>query len=136
MNWTSKKHTSLIVDHFLEIVETFRDGWKMRLTAFSSTRMVETCRIALAFDKANLLFTLSHKESYAQRLQGEDWVGVLPKYYGSVAYGWHEFPREFGISDSILLDWIFEDNRKKLKLLRTRLKYLVQWLPEKITAFI
>lgn len=121
--------------HINLAIAPFQNGWKILLDAFSTTRMAETCRIALALDRAHLPFTLLHKESYAKRLQGEDWVGIVPKYHG-IAYAWQEFPSEFGVSDCIHLDWIFEENPKKRRHLRSQLKHLIFWLPEKITAFV
>jgi len=116
----------------LAVVRSERGGWSIYLDAFSSTRLVETCRIVLALNKASLPFKFGHKESYKLRLLAEDWVGVVPE--GSdLSYAWHQFPREWNVADAIHISWIFEENPEKRRALRIQLRQLVYWLPEQIT---
>ena len=112
----------------------FKPGWTVNLTAFSSTRLAETCRIALAFAKEGLSFYLDHRESFLKRILAEDWIGVLPEE-ADLKYGWHLFPEKYAVADCIHLNWIFETNPHQRRLLRNQLKSLVFWLPEEVTAF-
>lgn len=115
----------------LSIVRSER-GWWVYLSAFSSARLVETCRIALAFSKASLPFVFSYKESYKLRLLGEDCVGVVPE--GSdLIYAWQQFPKEWHVADAVYASWFFEGNPTKRRALRNQLRQLVHWLPEPIT---
>jgi hypothetical protein len=102
-------------------------GWDIHLTAFSSTRLTETCRIALALRDAGLHFTLSHADSYLKRLLAEDYVGVLPEG-GDIKYGWHQFPKEFDVADCIHFSWFKDDYGKSLRPLR-EIRQLVSWFP-------
>lgn len=99
----------------------------MHLTAFSSTRLVETCRIALALKKAGLKFTINHKESYLKRLLGEDYIGILPEGSG-IKYGWHEFPKEFNVADCIYYSWFKDDYGKTVEPM-TEIKQIITWFP-------
>ncbi|MBI3296607.1 MAG: hypothetical protein HYZ75_00470 [Elusimicrobia bacterium] len=108
-------------------------GWSVALAAFSSSRLVETCRIALALDKARLPFCLAHRESYKKRLLEEDWVGVVPED-SEIRYAWHDFPREWDVADCIRLQWIFEANPGRNRALRSKLRHLISWLPERMSA--
>ncbi|MEI6791087.1 MAG: hypothetical protein WCK42_07900 [Myxococcaceae bacterium] len=118
----------------LSIVDKeYENRFEIRLGAFSSTRLVETCRIALAFHKAGLPFTLSGQDSYLKRILSEDWVGILPSYTNT-KYGWQEFPEDYSVSDCIHLDWIFESlPKKKHSVLRRKLRKLVGWFPDRLT---
>jgi hypothetical protein len=102
-------------------------GWKIMVDAFSSTRLAETCRIALALSAAGLGFELAHKESYLSRLLGSDWVGVLPDY-DDLSYGRHLFPREFQVADCIHFSWFRDANGKFVRPQR-EIRSLVSWLP-------
>ncbi|MBI5208611.1 MAG: hypothetical protein HY927_01400 [Elusimicrobia bacterium] len=109
-------------------------GWSIGLDAFSSTRLVETCRIAVALEKAKLPFCLAHRESYKLRLLQEDWVGVEPE--GSeMRYAWQGFPQEWGVADCVQLRWIYEAHPGRRRELSSRLRHLVSWLPERVSAF-
>jgi len=113
--------------------DTCRSGWRIALAAFSSSRLVEACRIGLALDCAGLLVEIVDRESYLLRLRDEDWVGILPEGAG-LRYGWHDFPREYKVADCMYLSWFFEDKSTKEKaVLRRRLRHLVQWLPFRFT---
>jgi hypothetical protein len=105
------------------------NSWKIKLIAFSSSRLVETCRIALALQKANLPFELEHAESYRKRLCAEDNIGVLPEE-DSIAYGWHRFPDEFNVADCMHYSWFKDDNKKSL-LPMVQIKSLITWFPVK-----
>ena len=102
-------------------------GWDIHLTAFSSTRLAETCRIALALRDAGLRFTLSHADSYLKRLLAEDYVGVVPEG-GDIKYGWHHFPKEFEVADCIHFSWFKDDDGKSIRPLR-EIRNLVAWFP-------
>jgi hypothetical protein len=103
------------------------NSWKIKLIAFSSTRLVEACRIALALHKAKLPFELVHAESYRKRLCAEDNIGVLPED-DSIAYGWHRFPEEFNVADCIHYSW-FKDDQNKSLLPMVQIKSLITWFP-------
>ncbi len=101
--------------------------WKVLLSAFSSTRLAETCRIALALHEAKLPFELGDAKSYLLRLTGNDWVGILPRHHG-IAYGWHDFPKEWHVADCIHFSWFKDDSGKSIRPLRT-IRGLVTWFP-------
>lgn len=110
------------------------DNWRIVLTAFSTSRMVETCRIAIALKKAGLPFTLSHKESYLNRILEEDWVGIVPEDSG-IKYAYQSFPQEYGVADCVYLSWIPESYPKeKRRLIKQHLKKLTFWLPERMSG--
>jgi hypothetical protein len=103
--------------------------WKVYLSAFASSRLAETCKIALALNKAKLPFELYDRKSYLLRLMGQDWVGVLPEK-DSLAYGWHDFPKEYEVADSIHFSFFKDDDGKSLRPIK-EIKKLVCWLPIK-----
>lgn len=110
------------------------DNWKIVLNAFSTTRMVETCRIAIALKKAGLPFTLDHKKSYLNRILEEDWVGIVPEDMG-IKYAFQNFPREYEVADCVHLHWFFESQPKEERRhIKKRLKKLAFWLPEKMSS--
>lgn len=119
----------------LGVVRAEKRGWSIYLDAFSSTRLVETCRIALALNKTLLPFTFCNKESYKARLLAEDWVGVVPEG-ASLSYAWQEFPKEWKVADAIHLCWIFDENPGRRAALRNQLRQIVYWLPEDISNVI
>ncbi len=101
----------------------------MVLAAFSSTRLIEACRIALALDRARLPVEIMDRESYLLRLRDEDWVGILPEGRG-IGYGWHHFPNDYKVADCLHLSWFYEGKSPREKAaLRRQLRHLVQWLP-------
>jgi hypothetical protein len=97
------------------------------MVAFSSTRLAETCRIALALNKAGLRFELAHADSYQRRLLAEDHVGILPES-DSIRYGWHNFPKEFHVADCIHYSWFKDENNRSLVPM-AKIKSLVTWFP-------
>lgn len=102
--------------------------WRVLLSAFSTSRLVETCRIALAFEDAGLPFTLEHRESYLRRLRGTDMVGLVPDEM-DLRYGHHHFPKEFGVADSIRFQWFRdEETGKQLRPWREIIA-AATWLP-------
>ncbi len=110
-------------------------GWSIALDAFSSSRLIETCRIALALDKARLPFCLAHRESYKKRIRDEDWVGIVPE--GSeIRYAWQDFPREWNVADCIQLQWIFEPHPGRKPAQSSKLRHLISWLPEQVSAHL
>ena len=103
-------------------------GWRILLSAFSSTRLVETCRIALALEAAGLPFVLDHKDSYLWRLRGTDMVGILPEEV-DLRYGYHEFPEQFKVADAIRFEW-FRDERTGRQIRPWReIAAAATWLP-------
>jgi len=103
-------------------------AWRILLSAFSSTRLVETCRIALALEAAGLPFVLDHKDSYLRRLRGTDMVGLVPEEV-DLRYGYHEFPNEFKVADSIRFNW-FRDERTGRQIRPWReIAAAATWLP-------
>jgi hypothetical protein len=107
--------------------QPYKQGWQVTLSAFSSSRLVETARIALALNSANMPFELEYKESYLQRLRGEDMVGIIPDGF-DLAYGWHNFPKEFKVADSIHWSWLKESSKEAPALIKN-LKSATTWLP-------
>lgn len=110
-------------------VEKFADKWRVCLSAHSSGRLAETCRIALAFKKAGLPFKLNYEKSYLQRLRCDDLVGVIPEY-DSVHRGWQRFPDDFVVADCIQFSW-FKDEKNRWIRRPKELSALVHWLPER-----
>lgn len=117
-------HIDLRVD---KVDQSHKKGWQITLSAFSSSRLAETCRIAMALDKAQMPFELEDKKSYLQRLRGEDMIGIVPDGYDT-KYGWHNFPREFNVADTIHWSWIKQSGEQSRSLLKD-LKNATTWLP-------
>jgi hypothetical protein len=111
-----------------------KKGFFVGLEAFSSTRMLETCRIALALDRAGLPFELRHKKSYLKRLLQEDWVGIVPED-SYIKYAWHQFPQEWNVADCIHLRWLFEDHENKVALKRKLAKF-INWMPKDLSCYL
>ena len=104
------------------------DGWRVSLEAFSSSRLVETCRAALALADAGLPCAVDHRESYVLRLTREDHVGIVPTGDG-LAYAWHRFPKEFHVADAIPFRLFRnEDTGRQIRPWRL-IQRLVTWLP-------
>ncbi len=114
---------------------SYGKGWEVGLTAMSSTRMVETCRIARALAKAGLPFVVQDAESYIERLLDQDWVGIMPQD-DQISYAWQSFPQEWGVRDCVHLDWFYEESAKPRLWLNRHLRWAVHWLPEEISAFL
>ena len=75
-------------------------GWSLYLEGSSLSRMTETARIALAFQKEGLPFELHEAEKMRLRFLGEDNVGIVPEFArGSAAY--HDFAKEDLVYDCI-----------------------------------
>jgi hypothetical protein len=104
-----------------------KNSWQIKLSAFSSTRLAETCRIAIAFAKADLPFKLEHADSYLARLRGEDMVGIIPTGF-DLKYGYHAFPKEFGVADCIHFSWLKDSQGRQLAPWRD-LAAATTWLP-------
>jgi hypothetical protein len=105
----------------------YREGWQVWLSAFSSSRLAETCRIALALDQANLPFILEHHESYLSRLLAQDYVGIVPEG-DDLTYGWHRFPKEFSVADCMYFSW-FRDPENKIRYPTRKIRQMVSWFP-------
>ena len=118
----------------LGVVRAEKGEWSIYLDAFSSTRLVETCRIALALNNASLPFRFCNKESYKARLLAEDWVGVVPEGV-SLSYAWQEFPKEWKVADAIHLSRIIDENPGRRAALRNQLRQIVYWLPEDMMSY-
>jgi len=101
--------------------------WKILLSAFSSTRLIETCRIAIALWEANMPFELSDSKSYSLRLTANDWIGILPRHHG-LSYGWHDFPEDWHVADCMYFS-TFKDYSGKLIRPYNEIKGLITWFP-------
>lgn len=101
--------------------------WRVRLDAFSSTRLAETCRIAMALQREGLPFVLGNRESYLARLTAEDHIGVVPEG-DDLKYGWHKFPKEFHVADCVYFSWFRDPDAKARHSLAT-LKRVISWFP-------
>ena len=110
-------------------VEKSGGKWRVHLSAFSSTRLAETCRIALAFAQANLPFTLEHRQSYLKRLRCDDLIGIIPEF-DTVHRGWQQFPQEFEIADCIQFSWFKREDGSWPSPSRA-IADLATWLPER-----
>ena len=113
----------------LRVEKYYNNEWKITLSAYSSTRLAETCRIALALHKAGLPFELNHEKSYLKRLLCDDFIGIIPEH-DSVHRGWQRFPEDFCVADVIQFSW-FKDERTNKWLKPPRdIVPLIHWLPE------
>lgn len=102
-------------------------GWHICLEAFSSGRLVETCRIAMALNNANLPFQLVHAESYLQRLRKEDMVGIVPKGC-DLRYGYQSFPKDFKVADCIHFEWLRDKLGRQIAPWK-EISAVTTWLP-------
>ncbi len=98
------------------------------LCAFSSSRLVETCRIALALSAAGIPCEWLHKESYIDRLRGDDNVGIVPNDH-PLTYGHHNFPSELRVSDCIHYEMLRDYNTGKPLASWATIKGIVNWMP-------
>lgn len=113
----------------LSVKEHYTPGrWSISLDASSSTRLVETCRIALAFKKAGLPFKLSGSDSYLKRLLAEDYIGVVPDSYG-ITYADQSFPEEFNVYDCIHFYWLKDETKGNPAFPMSTVKNLITWMP-------
>ncbi|HBB67914.1 MAG: hypothetical protein A2X28_04045 [Elusimicrobia bacterium GWA2_56_46] len=103
--------------------------------ALSSTRMVETCRIALALTQAGLPIIVDDAESYIARLLDQDWVGIIPRDE-EISYAWQSFPAEWNVRDCVRLDWFYEGSAKTKAWINAHIRLVAHWLPQEITAFL
>lgn len=110
-------------------------NWEVHLRALSSTRMVETCRIALALSQAGLPVIVDDAGSYSSRILDQDWVGIIPRDE-ELSYAWQSFPAEWGIRDCVRLDWFYEGSARTKTWTNTHLRLVAHWLPQEITAFL
>jgi hypothetical protein len=111
------------------------ERWEVHLSALSSTRLVETCRIALALTQAGLPVIVDDAKSYIARILDQDWVGIMPRDE-EISYGWQSFPAEWGVRDCVKLDWFYEGSAKTKTWINARLRFAAHWLPQEITAFL
>ncbi len=112
-------------------LSVFRDNpkaeWRVMLSGFSSTRLVEVCRIVLALDKAGFRFELGDWESYLARLTATDWIGVVPECE-PIKYAFQAFPDKWHVADCIHYSW-FKNEQGKSKLPLRKVRSLVTWFP-------
>ena len=99
--------------------------WEVHLCALSSTRMVETCRIALALTQAGLPIIVDDAESYITRILDQDWVGIIPQDE-EISYAWQSFPAEWRVRDCVRLDWFYEGSTKTKIRINARLRLVAQ----------
>lgn len=109
--------------------EEYAGSWRISLTAYSSGRLAETCRIALALKDAGLPFHLRHEKSYLKRLLCDDFVGVIPEH-DSPHRGWQRFPEEFCVADVIQFSWFRDENTRKWIKPPKQIASLIYWMPE------
>jgi hypothetical protein len=102
-------------------------GWFIEIRAFSSTRLAEACRMALAFHAQGWPFRLAHRESYLRRLLAEDHLGVLPDFH-DLKYGWQKFPEQFHVADCIHYSWFKDDHGRSVRPLH-EIRQLISWFP-------
>ena len=105
----------------------FKNNWKIIIRAYSSTRLAETCRIIIELNNAGYPFELMDHKSYLARLLKNDLVGVIPDYM-PIKYAWHDFPREWGVSDCIHYSF-FKDEKGKTNLPIKQIKSMISWFP-------
>jgi hypothetical protein len=103
-------------------------GLGVYLGAFSSTRLVETVRIALALHAAGLSFEWLHRDSYIDRLRGDDHVGIVPRDH-PLSYGYHYFSKELRVSDCIHYDMLRDYNTGKPLASWPTIKGIISWAP-------
>ena len=78
--------------------------WEILLEGFSSTRLVEVCRIALALKRRGHPFKLGNQDSYLARLTRNDWIGIVPED-AEIKYAYHGFPENWHVADCIHYSW-------------------------------
>ena len=66
-------------------------AWQLFLAGFSSSRVVETARMAVALHERGVPFILGHKDEMLRMLKGEDYVGIVPDDM-TVGYNHEDFP--------------------------------------------
>jgi hypothetical protein len=110
-------------------VERYLNDWRICLSAYSSSRLAETCRIALAFRKAGLPFRLDYEKSYLKRLLCDDFIGIIPEY-DPLHRGWQRFPNDFHVADVMHFTWFKDEQTKKWVYPARDIASLVYWLPE------
>ena len=104
------------------------NDFSVYLCAFSSLRLVEACRIALALHSAGLPFEWLDKESYLDRLRGEDNVGIVPNDC-PLSYGSQRFPAELRVADCVHYDMFRDYNTGKPLASWAAIKGIISWLP-------
>ncbi|MBI4403400.1 MAG: hypothetical protein HY537_04525 [Deltaproteobacteria bacterium] len=87
-------------------------GWSIYLEGSSTSRMVETARMALAFYQHRLPFELHCAEKMRLKFLGDDNVGITPTYLRG-SYNYQEFTEADKVFDCACLD-DFEENRRRL----------------------
>lgn len=123
------------IDMYVTRPELLPERWEIHLRALSSTRMVETCRIALALTQAGLPIIVDDAESYVARILDQDWVGIVPRDE-EIAYAWQSFPAEWCVRDCVQLDWFYEGSVRTKTWINAHLRLVAHWLPQEITAFL
>jgi hypothetical protein len=64
------------------------EGIKLVLKGSSTGRAAETIKMALALHDAGVSFELSDAVLHTERIQGNDWIGIVPDYYaGCSSFG-------------------------------------------------
>ena len=111
------------------------ERWEVHLRALSSTRLVETCRIASALTQAGFPVIVDDAESYLARILDQDWVGIIPRDE-EIPYAWQSFPAEWGVRDCVWLDWFYEESAKTKPRIKAQLRLVAHWLPQEVTAFL
>jgi hypothetical protein len=95
--------------------------YEIFLNGFSTGRLVETIRIALAFIEKDMPFTLSNAEGIRKKLLGLDNLGIIPEWYSTHRAN-QSYPEGLDVYDCIKFQDPTPAERKKL------LPYIT-WLP-------
>jgi len=81
--------------HISLFLSQYDDGYKLVLAGSPQNRGAETIRIALALWCHNIPFELFQADHLKRMAGGEDWIGVVPHYFGLVPRYCEEFfPKE------------------------------------------
>ena len=100
-------------------------GWQLFLEGGSTSRMVETARMALALQRRTVPFVLHRAREMLLKLRGEDLVGIVPHDVHG-AHAAELFPEEDSAFDTVTMDLIGEAWRS--------LERFVRWRPVEVTC--
>jgi hypothetical protein len=82
-------------------------GWQLRLAGFSTSRAVETARMAIALSERAVPFVLEQRQEMLRMLTGEDFLGIVPADV-PLGYNRGDFPEEDRIYSFVHL-YMIED---------------------------
>jgi len=97
------------------------DQYFLALAGSASSRAAETVRMALALSEHDVPFSLYEAQHIKRMVNGEDWIGVLPHYFGAAPRYCHGFfPDDDDIHDFMSYITMAE---------RPELEKFVHWYP-------